>query len=151
MKCKICNDREMAHGAEQGTGLCNFCWELRSRIEVEPELARRILASVLVDRADRSPLGPLRAVIVGYISELQAQEIEEEGEEVCSMSEMLTDGLRGLAEYDDEELLREFEGVKDVDETGRSLAEQLKGFPLWKKILEDTEERKNGLENASRT
>jgi hypothetical protein len=37
--CKLCNTPTTFTGTE----LCNRCWELKSRIEMHPELARKIL------------------------------------------------------------------------------------------------------------
>ena len=46
MKCKYCG-RETGREIEiEDRDECNFCWELRSRMEQEPELAQKILDSV---------------------------------------------------------------------------------------------------------
>lgn len=41
-ECTLCNQETPMIG----TKLCDRCWELKSRIEADPELARKILASI---------------------------------------------------------------------------------------------------------
>lgn len=42
--CQLCG--ELKHTPQVGSRLCDRCWELKWRIEADPDLARRILAGV---------------------------------------------------------------------------------------------------------
>lgn len=45
--CRLCAARPHAPGAEPpGSGLCDGCWEMTSRISRDPSLARQVLAEV---------------------------------------------------------------------------------------------------------
>jgi hypothetical protein len=46
--CKICG----ASTTFTGTELCNRCWELKSRIEMNPKLARKILEDFEKDQKE---------------------------------------------------------------------------------------------------
>ena len=43
MLCRICQEREASGSA---TGLCDGCWELKSRISNRPDLAIKILSNL---------------------------------------------------------------------------------------------------------
>jgi len=133
MKCVLCNDREMAHGAEQGSKLCNFCWELRSRMEADPELADRILRHVLVERRSRSVFcTELREALEHHCSLAHANDVD--AEELLSRYEMHSEGVRGFCSYSDEDLLVEYVSLLDKPDGNIFQGEEVMGFALWEEL-----------------
>ncbi len=134
--CPICECRLPLD--EEGRGLCNFCWELKSRIYADPELSLKILNQAFEDRAKRSSLpSELRDMVIGHIGTLQAEEYASLRDS-SDLYDMLVDGVRGLDTLSDEALLGElaavFDATKEDELIFGSLGFQLRQNPLWEKM-----------------
>jgi hypothetical protein len=143
-RCAICHERAPAPGAES----CDRCWELKRRIDDDPDLALRALTQAFIERAGKSALGEdLRDEIIAHVGKVQAWDADADSR-VSDWYEVLVDGVRGLSTYSDEDLLQEFSDIlqKGEDESvlGEPFAARLRDHALWKKILAENERRADG-------
>lgn len=145
MNCKFCNKEIPLDHVDR---LCDRCWELKIRIDTDPDLAGRLYRAAIEERAKNSVLGQdLHDAVMDHVVATEAWE-SDENSDVSDWADVYKNGRVGLVYYSDRELLTEFALVESSDLDGAAatldpeFAEKLAVHPLWLEVLADIKKRK---------